>query len=165
MGIAERWKRFAPLPSDMENRLERLGPLFAEEGVLLAYLFGSLGQGKQGADVDLAFLVQDTPRTARMGTSVPSSGAAFRLREPVCELLGTERLDLVDLRDAPPVLRFEILRTGRALYVADPEVQELFEMETIHLYRDTHYLRRQQREHLKEAFALWSSVQKRSMSG
>jgi predicted nucleotidyltransferase len=109
--------------------------------------------------VDLAVLVQDAPRTA------PSSGAAFRLREPVCELLGTERVDLVDLRDAPPVLRFEILRTGRALYVADPEVQELFEMETIHLYRDTHFLRRQQREYLKEEFNLWFSDEKRSTSG
>ncbi len=127
MGIAERWKRFAPLPSDMENRLERLGPLFDREGVLLAYLFGSLAQGKAGDDVDPAVLDQEAPRTD------PLSGGAFRLREPIVELLGTERVDLVDLRDAPPVLRFEILRTGRALYVADPKVQERFEMETIHL--------------------------------
>ena len=121
MGIAERWKRFAPLPPETESRLERLGPLFEREGVLLAYLFGSLGQGKQGDDVDLAVLVQNTPSTE------PSDGAAFGLREPICELLGTERVDLVDLVDAPPVLRFEILRTGRVLYVADPEVQERFE--------------------------------------
>ena len=91
MGIAERWKRFAPLPPETESRLERLGPLFEREGVLLAYLFGSLGQGKQGDDVDLAVLVQNTPSTE------PSDGAAFRLREPICELLGTERVDLVDL--------------------------------------------------------------------
>ena len=142
MSIAERWKGFRELPADVEQALEQLIPLFEREKVQLAYLFGSLSRNQRGNDVDLALLVQDTP--------------AFRLREAVVECLGTERVDLVDLQRAPPVLRFEILRTGRPLYVADEEMQERFELATLHLYRDTHPLRRQQREYLRRRFAEWS---------
>jgi predicted nucleotidyltransferase len=144
--MSERWKGFRELPADIEQALQRLIPLFEREGVLLAYLFGSLGRGERANDVDLAVLVRDGP--------------AFRLREAIAECLGTERLDLVDLRRAPPVLRFEIVRTGRPLYAADLELQERFELATIHLYRDTHWLRRQQQQYLRERLAKWSSDDK-----
>ncbi|NYT02794.1 MAG: hypothetical protein GKC10_08595, partial [Methanosarcinales archaeon] len=48
-----------------------------------------------------------------------------------------ERLDVVDLKSASPVLRFEILREGRPIYVSDQDIKERYEMETIHLYRVT----------------------------
>ena len=150
MGIAERWKRFRELPADIEQALEQLCPLFEREGVELAYLFGSLSQGRKGDDVDLAILVHDGP--------------AFRLREAIVEYLGTERVDLVDLRDASPALRFEILRTGHPLYAADEEMQRRFELATLRLYRDTHPLRRRQREYLQRRMAQWSSGVKPSKS-
>jgi len=135
MGIVERWKRFRELPSDIEEGLGRLIPLFEREDVLLAYLFGSLSRGQAGQDVDLAILTWDRP--------------AFRLREAITNCLATDRVDLVDLQRASPVLRFEIIRTGRPLYVADKETQQRFELATMRLYRDTAPLRRQQREHLR----------------
>ena len=135
MSIAERWKKFRELPPDIEGAMERLTPLFEREGVLLAYLFGSLSRGQVGQDVDLAVLTRDMP--------------AFHLREAIIGCLETERVDLVDLRRASPVLRFEILRTGHPLYVADEETRNRFELATLHLYRDTHPLRRQQRKYLK----------------
>jgi predicted nucleotidyltransferase len=143
MGTKERWKGFRELPSDIIQGLERLVPLFERENVLLAYLFGSLSRGQEGNDVDLAILVQDRP--------------AFRLRDAILDCLGTERVDLVDLRRAPPVLRFEIIRTGHPLYVSDQALQARFELATLHLYRDTHYLRRRQEQYMRERFAQWSS--------
>jgi hypothetical protein len=137
MGIAERWNRFRQVPPDVEEALQRLGPVFEREGVLLAYLFGSLGSEQPAQDVDLALLTGDTP--------------AFRLRQAITSHLGTERVDLVDLQRASPVLRFEIVRTGRALYVVDMETQERFEMATVRLYRDTATLRRQQGEYLRSS--------------
>jgi predicted nucleotidyltransferase len=142
MGIAERWKRVSELPPDIGEAVERLIPLFRSEGVLLAYLFGSLSKGQVAQDVDLAILSRDRP--------------AFRLREAITECLGTERVDLVDLRRASPVLRYEIIR-GRLLYAADEETQERFELATVRLYRDTAPLRRQQREYLRRRMAQWSS--------
>ena len=50
MGIKERWEGFAPLPEDIKSRLSGLMPLFVKEGILLAYLFGSLGKGEGGED-------------------------------------------------------------------------------------------------------------------
>jgi predicted nucleotidyltransferase len=146
MGIAERWKKFRPLPADIMQRLEHLIPLFEREGVVLAYLFGSLSQGRPAQDIDLALYTRDIP--------------VFRLRAAITECLGTERIDLVDLKRASPVLRFEIIRTGQPLYVADALFQERFELETIHLYRDTAPLRRQQREYLKRRMRAWSSEEK-----
>ena len=143
MGIAERWKRFPALPQDIEEALGRLTPLFEREGVLLAYLFGSTRQGQAGQDVDLAILRGDGP--------------VFRLREAIMEALGTQRVDLVDLRSAPPVLRFEIISTGRPLYAVSAEAREHFELDTLHLYRDTAPLRRRQRKYLKERMAEWRS--------
>jgi hypothetical protein len=160
MAIKERWKGFAELPAGIEQRLEHLPALLRAHGVQLAYLFGSLARndvacdgapGDAANDVDLAGWSPDEP--------------AYRLREPLVQCLGTEWLDLVDLQRASPVLRFEILRTGRPLYVVDEAFQRRYEMQTLRVYQDTDYLRRCQREILKERFAQWSAGQKPSLFG
>lgn len=143
MSIAERWKGFRELPSDIEQKLKGLPDLLEREGVSLAYLFGSIAQGRSGQDVDLAIMVEDGP--------------AFRLREDIVEWLGTERIDLVDLRRASPVLRFEIIRTGHPLWAVDEDTLERFELATLQAYRDTHPLRHQQRYYLRRRMGQWSS--------
>lgn len=150
MGIPERWTKFPELPPNIKQKLAQLIPLFEREGVQLAYLFGSLSQSPEGHDIDLGVLTQ--------------SGPAFRLRVAITRCLGTERVDLVDLRRASPMLRFEILRTGQLLYAADQSLGERFEMATLHVYRDTAWLRRQQRTYLQERMGLWSSDEKPSSS-
>ena len=136
MGIPERWTKFPELPPNIKQNLAQLIPLLEREGVQLAYLFGSLSQSQEGHDIDLAILTQREP--------------AFRLRAAITRCLGTERVDLVDLRRASPMLRFEILRTGQLLYAADQALGERFELATLRVYRDTAWLRRQQRTYLQE---------------
>jgi uncharacterized protein len=150
MSIAERWKKFPELPLNIKEKLNQLLPLFESQGVLLAYLFGSLGRGQEGHDIDLALLTQSIP--------------VFRLRPVITDCLATERVDLVDLRIASPILRFEILRTGQLLYAADEMSLERFELATLHLYRDTAPLRRQQEAYLRERIGLWLSEKKSSSS-
>jgi predicted nucleotidyltransferase len=141
MSIPQRWAKFRELPPNIRQNLGQLIPLFEQENVQLAYLFGSLSQGRKGHDVDLAILTQEKP--------------VFQLRPAITACLKTERLDLVDLRQASPVLRFEIIRTGQLLYQASEAVCEHFEMSTLYLYKDTTWLRRQQRQYLKEHFKQW----------
>lgn len=148
MSVSERWAKFRQLPSNINRKLTQLVPLFEKEEVLLAYLFGSLSRGQAGHDVDLAILTR--------------GGPAFRLRAAITDCLETERLDLVDLQRASPVLRFEILRTGRLLYAADSVSSERFELATLRLYRDTAWLRRRHREYLRERMEQWSSSEKPS---
>lgn len=150
MSIPERWERVRQLPLDIKQKLPQLIPLFEQEDVQLAYLFGSLSQAKQAHDVDLAILTQNQP--------------AFRLREAITDCLNTERVDLVDLRSASPVLRFEILRTGQLLYAANEMLSEQFELDTLRLYKDTAWLRRHQDTFLKERMKRWSSDRNRSAS-
>jgi predicted nucleotidyltransferase len=150
MSIPERWTKFRELSPSIDQKLTQLIPLFEKEEVQLAYLFGSLSRGQAGHDVDLAILTRGRP--------------AFRLRAAITNCLETERVDLVDLQQASPVLRFEILRTGRLLYAADPVSSEHFELATLRLYRDTAWLRRRHREYLRERMEQWSSGEKPSSS-
>jgi len=147
LGCPERWTRFEPLPKDIDKRLKNLAPIFEREGILLAYLFGSLAENDRDTrdtarkpnDVDLAILSRE--------------GSAYKVQDAIVETLGTDRLDLVDLRRASPVLRFEVLRSGRPIYVSDEDLKERYEMSTLHLYRDTAPMRRRQTEYLKERMA------------
>ena len=135
VGVRDRWKGFAELPDEVERSLRDLDELFARSGVQLAYLFGSLGRGESSHDVDLALLGGPKP--------------VFELRQAIAERLGTQRPDLVDLAPAPPLLRFEIVRAGHPLYVANDDVLNNFELATIHLYRDTQPLRERQAKYLR----------------
>lgn len=144
MANPERWKRFADLPADLRDRLERLPDLLGERAVEVAYLFGSLADSgeRSPGDVDLAILTGDEP--------------AHLMREDLHEALGTQRLDLVDLGRASPLLRFHVVRDGTLLYARDHDALNRFELETLHLYRDTAPLRRRHRQILRERMDAWS---------
>jgi predicted nucleotidyltransferase len=141
VGIKERWKRFEPLPENIREKLLLLNSLFESEGILLAYLFGSLARRKAGEDVDLAFLAEK-----RDGVN---------LRQRMSDIIGTERIYLVNLRIVSPLLRFEIVRTGHLIYKKNKEVENAFELCTIKEYRDTAYLRAHQAEMLKQRTKRW----------
>lgn len=146
MGIPERWKGHEPLPEGIKCSLEELKPIFEREGVLLAYLFGSLAKsgevgGREPHDVDLALLTEEKP--------------AWKLWDEISLALGTERLDIVDLKRASPVLLFEIIRSGRLIYSSDEAARERFVLDVLHLYRDTAPLRLRQRTALKRRMDLW----------
>lgn len=145
MAITEKWAGFAALPEDLAARIEALPGLLEERGVALAYLFGSLVEDPGAArpdDVDLAVLVEEGP--------------AERLRVDLEDALGTARIDLVDLATAPPVLRFEIVRSARLIHSANDETRNRFELDTLHRYRDTAPMRARQAEYLRERMRRWS---------
>jgi hypothetical protein len=148
MGIPERWFGHIPLPEDVETCIERMVPLFEREGVLLAYIFGSLsnkeGNGdKEPHDVDLGILTWE--------------GSAHRLHDEITKILGTDRLDLIDLRMADPMLRFEILKKGRPIYTTGKDCQEDFILMTLQEYRDTAPMRRRQNQCLRRRMERWVS--------
>jgi len=146
MGHPTRWEGFERLPDDLRERIERLPSYLEQEGAHIAYLFGSLVEDdelrQEPHDVDLAVLMED--------------GAVWPLRDGLRKLLGTQRLDLVDLSTAHPVLRFEVIRSGRPIYWRDDDTLNRFELDTMHLYRDTAPMRARQREYLRERTARWS---------
>jgi predicted nucleotidyltransferase len=78
--------------------------------VELVVLFGSeaRGRARRGSDVDLAVkLAPETAETRR------------RVRQAIAGWIG-KPVDLVFLKDAPPLLRMEIARHGKALFQRHP---------------------------------------------
>jgi hypothetical protein len=144
MSTAAKYHKFKPLPDDIQSRLKILPRQLAQTGVLLAYLFGSMAQAGEGQDVDLALLM-------------PEGERPYHLRQALSDWLASERLDIVDLRRASPVLRFEIISTGRCLYAGNDTIQLDFERQTLRQYKDTAWLRQKQVQLLQERMKQWSS--------
>lgn len=115
----------------MTTRVADLGTL--EPGLQLVILFGSVAtqRTRPGSDVDVAVLA-DGPADV---------DALYRILAP---RLRTDRLDLVDLRRAGPLLAFEVARHGRPLFERDPGGFRTFQALASRRYCDTAKLRRAQ---------------------
>lgn len=133
MSIKERWKRYKEIPDNLAERIEMLGSFFRQKGVHLAYLFGSAIRGN-GNDVDIAVLYE---------------GDISELRTEIQEILGTWRIDLVNLKVAPLHICFEIISTGKLVHKVDDETENNFEMLIIKKYQDSEPIRAKYFELLK----------------
>jgi predicted nucleotidyltransferase len=103
-----------PMTADDRTLRERLtGALERHPEVLEAYLFGSHAQGLAQAhsDVDVAVYVADVPGS--------SFGVEAELTADLMSALGENRVDLVLLNRAPPLLYHRVLRDGVRLLSRD----------------------------------------------
>ena len=108
----------------------RLAPLFNEEGLRLVLLFGSVASGKdyKESDIDLGFLF-DRPIDI------------LALTNQVIQLLRTDRVDVVDLSRASPLLKYSAIRQGKVLFEQTPGLFNIFQSLTTRIYVDTKKLR------------------------
>lgn len=120
----------------------RLAPLLEGPEVELLMLFGSQATGRATAasDVDLAVL-------AAPGTDLEA------LRLAAIRRLGTDRVDLVDLRRAPPLLAMAVARTGRCLHQKTGVELARFTSLALRRYADTAKLRRAREQGLRAFLA------------
>ncbi|MBP1718742.1 MAG: hypothetical protein H6Q43_2180 [Deltaproteobacteria bacterium] len=112
-----------------------LSPLFQKKDLQLLILFGSFVQGGRHpeSDLDLALLF-DQP------------AEILQLTNEVIRLVHTDRVDVVDLRRASPLLAFSIARKGRVLYERSPGLFNNFFSLAFRRYADTAKLRDAQAE-------------------
>jgi predicted nucleotidyltransferase len=111
---------------------ERLADLpKAAPGLQLLVLFGSAvtGRARSRSDVDL-------------GVQCDGPADLDALYLDIAPRLRTDRLDLIDIRRAGPLLAFEIARTGRLLFERDPGAFRRFQSLASRRYCDTEKLRR-----------------------
>lgn len=115
---------------DADKIREALTPLFRDEGLRLVLLFGSVATGgmHRRSDIDLAFLF-DTPADV------------LALTNAVVRLLGTDAVDVVDLRRASPLLKFSAVKHGKVLYEKTPGIFPAFYSLAFRMYDDTKKLR------------------------
>jgi len=113
----------------------RLARIFAGHDVAFAYLFGSQATGRTHPMSDRDIAVQ-----FRRG--VPK-GRRHNLRLKLWNKLSDEwrgeTIDLVDLSEAPLLLRFNAVRDGQLLYCANDRARIWFEVPTMQEYFDRQF--------------------------
>jgi len=117
----------------IESRIRALtAGLLTDDRVAALYLFGSHAQGAAGpsSDIDVGVLL-----AARVGRE-----EYFTLRLQYLgrcmDLLGTDKVDLVILNDAPPILAYEVVSRGRLLCQNNREERVTFEADRVGKYLD-----------------------------
>ena len=125
--------------------LQPLKEHLRSQGVVLAYLFGSMARGEDGpiSDVDIAVLFSKEPSREE------AWDAMLRLPEEVSRVLGRQA-DVVVLELAPVTLRFAVIDEGSVLLSDDEDRRVDFESKAIREYLDTQHLRDVQRYYLYE---------------
>ena len=89
--------------------------LSKQKHVKLAYLFGSVAEGKEGklSDVDLAvFLDESLSKPERFNLQL-------KLMSELTGIMKTDKVDLVIMNDAPLSLNYEIIKANHPLLVGD----------------------------------------------
>jgi predicted nucleotidyltransferase len=118
---------------DPDSAVERLADVLRQQdGVRLAYLFGSRARQQQRADsdFDIAVLLNETAAAADRGR--PLRGLVAALGRVVAATL----VDLVVLNDAPPLLRHRVLRDGILIMEQESEDRVRFARRTLRDYQD-----------------------------
>jgi len=95
---------------------ELLGARAEDEGIVAAWLFGSVARGtaQPDSDVDVAILYQEDPPRTLAGI-----GRVFGLEEDLVEATGLP-MQIVNLNDAPVDLIVRVLRDGQLLVDRNP---------------------------------------------
>ncbi len=123
--------------------------LFAQNNVILAYLFGSEARDESGplSDVDIAVLF------------APNLDKSVRFRHVLIlsnelgVILQRDDVQVVDLQEASPLMRHRVYYDGRLLYCPDDSVRVKFETKALRDYVDTAPLRRLKKKYLYQRFA------------
>jgi predicted nucleotidyltransferase len=112
-----------------------LGASFADEPVVVAYLFGSQARGDAGplSDVDVAVLLEEGLSSAEI------LALRLRLMEAIGRALRLERVDVVALNDASYLLQHRVIRDGRILFSRDELARVRYEFRVLRDYLDFRY--------------------------
>lgn len=112
----------------------------------LLVLFGSHAQGRAAprSDVDIAFLTERRRRPD-----------PFRLYVDLVPIIGSDKLDVVDLRKAPPLLRWNVARCGMPLYASGECAWPLFAVRAMKEWDDVRKFERFRLEALDRRLERW----------
>ncbi|MDM7920364.1 MAG: nucleotidyltransferase domain-containing protein [Methanosarcina sp.] len=119
-----------------ETLVSRLAEFFrSHENVELAYLFGSTAVDHRGplSDIDLGvYLSSSLTKRERIEKRL-------KLTAELANLLKTDRIDLVVMNDAYPVINFEIIKPNIPVFVRDEDFKINAEQEIMSRYLDRKY--------------------------
>lgn len=102
------------------------------EYVELAYLFGSMARADNGmlSDIDIAVYLKDGLSKHELNQR------RLELISGLTTLLKSDRVDLVIMNHAPPVLNFEVIKVNMPVYVRDRDFKLDTEQQIMSRYLD-----------------------------
>ncbi|MDI6793270.1 MAG: nucleotidyltransferase domain-containing protein [bacterium] len=136
----------------MEKR-EPMRPLFNQNQIELAFLFGSVLETEEARDIDIAVLFSDYDFDKYINTY-----------EDLCRLLKTRDIDLVVLNRSNPAIKMEALLKGIMLFFKDEQNLAKFGINTFFEYEDYLGFKREYLENLKLKIKEGISVAQRSLN-
>ena len=120
----------------IQQRLADLSRVMPDLRLLV--LFGSLARGRTRSESDIDVAVQ---------CDGPADLDALYLA--MAPRFGTDRLDLIDIRRAGPILAMAVARTGRPLFEREPGAFREFQSLASRRYCDTEKLRHARRRAIR----------------
>jgi predicted nucleotidyltransferase len=89
------------------------------------YLFGTFGTEfqREDSDIDLAVL----------GAQMPESVELWNVAQDIARTIHCD-VDLIDLKQASTVMRFQIITEGKRIFAANKEVCDRFELQALSRY-------------------------------
>lgn len=118
---------------DLASRIQHL--LAQESWISATYLFGSQAAERQtpASDIDIALLYAPG--------HVPDLRSTLALRDQLAAHLGCDRVDLVVLNRANPILKYQVFRHGKCLTSQNPRHQRRFLVRSMTEYADLKHMR------------------------
>ncbi|MBU1626271.1 DUF86 domain-containing protein [bacterium] len=120
------------------RKKDRLLPLFKENNIELAFLFGSIIESEEPRDIDIAVLFSDYSFDKYIDTY-----------EDLCQALKTRKIDLVVLNRSNPAIKMEALLKGETLFPITEEFLDEFGVNTFFEYEDYLRFKKEYLENLK----------------
>ncbi len=120
--------------------------LYSRNEVAVGYIFGSYSAGRvrSKSDIDIAVLFSDTVDSRGYGH------IKLSIINDLIELLSFDRIDVVVLNIAPPLLAHEVIKKGTLLFSKDDAKRINYTATATIRYLDTIYLREAQDRILHE---------------
>lgn len=123
--------------------MEKLKDLAGKYQLGLILIFGSLAQGTAGPESDVDIAVY--------GRRILSEKEKINLTYELCNIFQTEKVDLVDIKTASPLLKKNIFENHTVLYQKDPFLLYQLELTSLYEYKESQVLYQIRRERLQES--------------
>jgi len=108
----------------------------------LILLFGSRVQGGLHPESDMDIAVYSR--------QVLSETEKINITYELCNILHTDKIDLVDIKTAPPILKREIFKGYKVLYQKDPMLLYQLELVSVYEFKESEVLFQIRHERLQE---------------
>jgi len=131
--------------NDIKDRLQtHMDNLIKEFDISLIYIFGSFAKetNKKNSDIDIAFLLNGKI----------DGYTKLRLLGKLVDIFKREDIDLVILNNVNEVLKFQVIKHGKIIYMESLYTKVMFESRTMSEYMDREHFRNTQAKYGHKKF-------------